>query len=54
MLKEFMNNIYNAIGCEVSGFYNGTPFLGTITATRVAYGNDIRVTIEENDNIFFY
>jgi len=52
MFNEFMNKIYNAIGSEVSGFRNGKPFLGTITATRVAYGNDIRVTVEENDNIF--
>ena len=27
---EFMNNIYNAIGGQVSGTYNDMPFLGTI------------------------
>lgn len=52
MMNEFMNNIYNAIGSEVTGSHNGTPFHGIITNTRVAFGNDIRVTIEENDNIY--
>ena len=44
---EFMNNIYNAIGGQVSGTYNDMPFLGTIDSTRVMYGNDIEVVVED-------
>lgn len=44
---EFMNNIYNAIGGQVSGTYNDMPFLGTIDSTRVMYGNDIQVVVED-------
>ena len=51
-MNEFMNALYNAVGCEVSGFYDGVPFLGTITETRVKYGNDIRVLVVEGDKTF--
>lgn len=44
-MNEFMNSLYNSIGSEVSGFYDGVPFLGTITETRVKYGHDISVTV---------
>lgn len=50
--NEFMNNLYNAIGCEVSGVKDGLAFLGKITATRAKYGNDIRVTVEDEFNIY--
>jgi|SaaInl5LU_22_DNA_1037371.scaffolds.fasta_scaffold15440_8 hypothetical protein len=45
--KTFMGNVYNAVGSEVSGHYAGMPFLGTITETRVKYGGDIQVVVEE-------
>ena len=51
-MNEFMNALYNAVGCEVSGAYDGVAFLGTITETRVKYGNDIRVLVVEGDKTF--
>ena len=51
-MNEFMNALYNAVGCEVSGVYDGVAFLGTITETRVKYGNDIRVLVVEGDKTF--
>ena len=45
--NDFMNNLYKAIGSEVSGSYNSMPFLGNITSTRMKYGNDIEVVIED-------
>ena len=45
--NEFMNNLYKAIGSEVSGSYNSMPFLGNITSTRMKYGNDIEVVVED-------
>ncbi len=45
--NEFMNNLYKAIGSEVSGSYMGTPFLGNITSTRMKYGNEIQVSVED-------
>jgi hypothetical protein len=51
-MNEFMNNLYNAIGCEVTGYHYDVPFLGTITRTRVKYGNDISVTVEDDKNIW--
>jgi hypothetical protein len=51
-MNEFMNALYNAVGCEVTGFYDGVPFLGTITETRVKYGTDIRVTVVEGNKTF--
>jgi hypothetical protein len=52
MMNGFMNELYNAVGREVSGSYDGVPFLGTITETRVKYGNDIRVFVVEGDKTF--
>lgn len=52
MMNSFMNELYNAVGREVSGSYDGVPFLGTITETRVKYGNDIRVFVVEGDKTF--
>ena len=43
--NDFMNNLYKAIGSEVSGSYNSMPFLGNITSTRMKYGNDIEVVV---------
>lgn len=51
-MNEFMNALYNAVGSEVSGYYDGVPFLGTITETRAKYGQDIRVTVVEGDKTF--
>lgn len=51
-MNEFMNNLYNAVGKEVSGFWNKEAFLGTIMSTRVKYGTEIQVTVEDGDNIY--
>jgi hypothetical protein len=51
-MNEFMNALYNAVGCEVSGIYDGVPFLGEIVLTRVKYGNDISVLVAEGDKTF--
>ena len=53
-MKEFMNNLYGATGSEVSGFYAGAPFLGTITDTRVKYGGDIQVVVEDENGTMTY
>ena len=45
--NEFYNNLYKATGSEVSGSYMGTPFLGKITSTRMKYGNEIQVSVED-------
>ena len=45
--NDFMNNLYKAIGSEVSGSYMGVPFLGNITSTRMKYGNEIQVSVED-------
>ena len=52
-INNFMNAIYNAIGTEVSGYYKASPFLGKIISTRVKYGNDIQVTVEDDDGRWF-
>lgn len=52
MMKEFMNNLYGAIGSEVSGYHHGKPFLGTITYTRAKYGTDISVHVEDDTDIY--
>jgi len=52
-INNFMNAIYNAIGTEVSGYYKDTPFLGKIISTRAKYGNDIQVTVEDDDGRWF-
>jgi len=48
--NEFFNNLYKAIGSEVSGSYMGTPFLGNITSTRMKYGNNIQVSVQDDLN----
>jgi len=48
--NEFYNNLYKAIGSEVSGSYMGTPFLGNITSTRMKYGNNIQVSVQDDLN----
>jgi hypothetical protein len=52
-MNEFINNVYGAIGSEVSGYYNGVPFLGTITDTRPRYGNDIQVRVVDDEGRWF-
>ena len=32
---------------RVSGTYKSMPFLGNITSTRMKYGNDIEVVVED-------
>lgn len=51
-MNEFMNNLYGAIGSEVTGYHNDVPFHGTITYTRVKYGNDISVHVEDDFDIY--
>lgn len=51
-MNSYMNAIYNAVGSQVSGVKDDVPFLGTITRTRVKFGNDISVTVEDDENIF--
>ena len=50
--NTYMNNLYNAVGKEVTGFWNKEPFHGTITATRAKYGAEIQVTVEDGDNLY--
>ena len=51
-MDDFMNSLYNAVGSEVSGVYDGAAFLGTITETRVKYGTDVRVTVVDGSNTY--
>ena len=51
-MNEFMNNLYNAIGAEVTGYHYDAPFQGAITYTRVKYGNDISVHVDDGENIY--
>ena len=51
-MNEFMNNLYNAIGTEVSGYHNDKAFHGKITYTRCKYGNDVSVHVEDADDIY--
>ena len=48
--NEFYNNLYKAVGSEVSGTYMGVPFLGNITSTRMKYGNNIQVSVQDDLN----
>lgn len=51
-MNGFMNAIYNAIDSVVTGYHYGKAFEGVITNTRVKYGGDIRVTVEDGENIW--
>lgn len=51
-MNSFMNAVYNAVGSAVTGYYYDTAFEGVITNTRVKYGNDISVTVEDGENIW--
>tara|TARA_R110000782_G_scaffold237912_1_gene324362 strand:- start:116 stop:337 length:222 start_codon:yes stop_codon:yes gene_type:complete len=51
-MNSFISQVYAAIGIEVSGYRYGVPFIGTITRTRVKYGTDISVTVEDAENIY--
>ena len=50
---DFMNRVYGAIGKEISGYYKDIPFLGKIISTRAKYGNDIQVTVEDDEGRWF-
>ena len=51
-MNEFMNNLYNAIGAEVTGYHHDIPFHGVITYTRANYGTDVSVHVEDDKNIW--
>jgi hypothetical protein len=51
-MNTFMNELYNAVGKEVSGYWNGEAFLGKIVSTRVKYGTDIGLTVEDGNDIY--
>jgi len=51
-MNEFMNNLYNAIGAEVTGYHHDVPFHGVITRTRAKAGTDISVHVEDAKNIW--
>tara|TARA_R110000796_G_scaffold21805_1_gene63932 strand:+ start:802 stop:1032 length:231 start_codon:yes stop_codon:yes gene_type:complete len=51
-MNDFMNNVYNATGSQVSGDANGVPFLGYIVDTRVKYGGDVQVVVEDAEDTF--
>ena len=51
-MNEFMNNVYNAIGAEVSGYHKDIPFHGKIVYTRCKYGADISVHVEDSNDIY--
>ena len=47
--KTFMEAVYGAVGTEVSGWCRGTEFLGEIISTRVKYGGEVQVTVQDGD-----
>ena len=47
--KTFMEAVYGAVGTEVSGWCRGTAFLGEIISTRVKYGGEVQVTVQDGD-----
>jgi hypothetical protein len=51
-MKEFMNNLYGAIGAQVTGYHNRTAFHGHIVSTRAKYGDDISVTVMDGDEMY--
>lgn len=51
-MNEFMNNLYNAVGSEVSGYHHDRAFHGVITHTRAKYGNDISVHVTDETDIY--
>lgn len=51
-MNEFMNNIYGAIGSEVSGYLHDKAFQGKITYTRAKAGTDISVHVEDGSDIY--
>ena len=51
-MNTFMDKLYTSIGTKVSGSHCGIPFTGTITSTRAKYGEDIGVTIQDENNIW--
>ena len=48
--KTFMEAVYGAVGTEVSGWCRGTEFLGEIIDTRVKYGGEVQVTVQDGDD----
>jgi hypothetical protein len=50
--KTFMEAVYGAVGTEVSGWWCGTEFLGEIISTRVKYGGEVQVTVQDGDDYY--
>lgn len=51
--KTFMEAVYGAVGTKVSGWYRDTAFLGEIIDTRVKYGGEVQVTVQDGDEAYF-
>ena len=51
-MNDFMNNLYGAIGAQVTGYHNREPFQGHIVSTRAKYGDDISVTVMDGDEMY--
>ena len=49
-MNDFMNALYNAIGSEVTGFYDGLAFQGRIESVRAKAGNDLSVAVRTTDD----
>jgi hypothetical protein len=45
-MKDFMDNLWNAEGCSVTGYDNGLPFIGKIARVRAKLGGDLSVLVE--------
>ena len=53
--KQFLNQLYHeGLGKKATGRYLGCDFFGTISGVRVAYGGDLSVSIDfdDEDHIF--
>lgn len=50
--NEFMNNLWNSEGQQISVIFGDDYLTGTITDTRYMYGNDIAVTIDEEHIVY--
>ena len=49
--KQFLNQLYHeGLGKKATGRYLGCDFFGTISEVRVAYGGDLRITIDFDDD----
>ena len=50
--NEFMNNLLNSEGQQISAIVGDDYLTGTITDIRYMYGNDIAVTIDEEHIVY--